>query len=145
MLLQRLINDPASGFNYDYMGAAEYENGATKNGRIALARLYLAGNFVARRIQLAEKMGRMTSPPISVLAMGSAETLDRLGDQATIKITKAPLRIRQASYSGWMNVGDSVENTEPLMFVRLDAPEEEIVMRVRQFLDDPIKGERVTQ
>lgn len=138
MLLQRLVNDDDTGFGYDYMGSAEYENGATKNGRTALARLFLNGDLCARRIRFSEKMGRMMAPSIDVLAMGGEETLEHLGDPAVISVTKEPFYIHRAKYAGWMQVGWDEESIDPLMLVRLDAPDEEIKARVSAFLKDPI-------
>lgn len=40
MLLQRMIRENEIGFNYDYMGYAEYEFGATSKSREAIARSF---------------------------------------------------------------------------------------------------------
>ena len=139
MLLQRLVTDENVGFNYDYMGAAEYEFGATRNGRLALARLFVEDKMSARKIQLHEKIGKMKGEPITVLAIGSAETLDTLGNPAVLPVTKEAFHLHQAKYVGWMHVGHS-EQVEPLLFVRCDMPGEEISQRVQSFLKEFIDG-----
>jgi len=139
MLLQRLVTDEDVGFNYDYMGSAEYEYGATRNGRLALARLFVEDKMCARKIQLQEKIGSNKSAPITVLAVGSAETLDALGNPAVLPVTKEAFRLHQAKYAGWMHVGPS-EEVEPLLFVRCDMPGEEISRRVQSFLKEFIDG-----
>lgn len=141
MLLQRLVTDEDVGFNYDYMGAAEYEYGATRNGRLALARLFLDDKMCARKIKVSESIGRMKGEPITVLAIGSAETLDALGNPAVLPVTKEAFRLHQAKYAGWMHVGPS-EEVEPLLFVRCDMPGEEISQRVQSFLKEFIDGLR---
>lgn len=137
MLLQRLVNDEDVGFNYDYMGAAEYEYGATRNGRMAIARLFLDGKMCARRVQFQEKHGRTTEQAITVLALGSAETLDKLGNPMVISTTKEAFRTHSSKIAGWLHVGHS-DNVEPLMLLRLDAPGQEVTERVQAFLKDPI-------
>ncbi len=44
-LLQRLQLDKKSGLNYEYMGYAEYEFGATAKARAALAELFVDGEL----------------------------------------------------------------------------------------------------
>lgn len=137
MFLQRLIADEEVGFNYDYMGSVEYENGATRNGRMALANLFVDGKMCARKIKMCEKIGKMKHDPIEVLAIGSTETLDALGNPAVISVTKEAFHLHQAKYIGWMHVGHS-EKVEPLLFVRCDMPGDEISDRVNKFLKGPI-------
>ena len=75
MLLQRLIDNPITGFNYDYMGAAEYEYGATSHGRTGLARAWLEKDFTAQKVMFIETVRDRKSAPIEVLVMGRPETI----------------------------------------------------------------------
>lgn len=139
MLMQRLTAAGSVGFGYDYMGSAEYENDAPRAAREALARLFIEGALVARTTRLAEMMGRMTSPSVDVVVMGSPAEIERLGDPAVIRVTKEPLRVTQDGIAGWMKLPESGEKDfSPLLVVRLTMPEEEIASRVESFLSDPI-------
>lgn len=142
MLLQRLVDSECKGFGYDYMGASEYENGATTNGLAALARLFLDGRLVARKAGFGEIHGRMRGEYVTVLAIGSEETLDRLGDPMDIKVTHEPFHAHRARITAWMAVDMEPVRVEPLMLVRIEAPDEQIMERVSLFLKEAIEYEK---
>ena len=142
MLLQRLVDSECKGFGYDYMGASEYENGATTNGLAALARLFLDGRLVARKAGFGEIHGRMRGEYVTVLAIGSEETLDRLGDLMDIKVTHEPFHAHRARITAWMAVDMDPARVEPLMLVRIEAPDEQIMERVSLFLKEAIEYEK---
>ena len=58
IFLQRLIVDQDIGLNYDYMGAAEFEFGATADAREALARFHLKGELVCQKVRFFARWGR---------------------------------------------------------------------------------------
>lgn len=134
MLLQRLTLDDRIGFNYDYMGAAEYENGATRVGRTAIAQAFIDKTIEARPIQFIETYGKYRSEPVEVIAMGTAETLDRLGPVAEINAWKEAFHTNDKKIVGWMNVG--WDRAEPLILLRTDTAD--LQSRVNQFFADPI-------
>ena len=142
MLLQRLVDSECKGFGYDYMGASEYENGATTNGLAALARLFLDGRLVARKAGFGEIHGRMRGEYVTVLAIGSEETLDRLGDLMDIKVTHEPFHAHRARITAWMAVDMDPARVEPLVLVRIEAPDEQIMERVSLFLKEAIEYEK---
>lgn len=142
MLLQRLVDSETRGFGFDYMGASEYENGATTNGMAALARLFLEGRLVARKTGFGEIHRRMRGEYVTVLAIGSAETLDRLGDPMDIRVTHEPFHAHRARITAWMAVDMDRAMLEPLMLVRIEAPDEQIMERVSLFLKDAIEYEK---
>jgi len=141
MLLQRLVADPDIGFNYDYMGSAEYEFGATRRGRMALAQIFVEDRMVARRVAFVEQFGFNTFDPIQVLALGSADMLDGLGDPMTIRAYKEAFRTRSPDIIGWMNVSQD-RAVKPLLLVRLGADPGEAQDRIGKFLKDPIEALR---
>lgn len=139
MLLQRLNKDDTAGFNYDYMGSAEYEYGSTRKGRVAIARLFLEGKMCARSVKFQEVIGKNEFEPIGVLAIGTSEALDKLGNPMKIRVTQESFRTREEDIVGWLHVSMDEEDFDPLMMIRLDMPADEIHVRVEQFLADPIK------
>ena len=79
---------------------------------------------------------------VTVLAMGSAETLDRLGDPMDIRVTHEPFPAHRARITAWMAVDMDRAVLEPLMLVRIEAPDEQIMERVSLFLKDAIEYEK---
>lgn len=128
MLLQRLLADDRAdgcGLNYDYMGSAEFEFGATREARIKLANLQIEGKLVGKQVRLYEKWGRSNRGPIDVYLFGSQEYIDKLlsnppvlslgvnGDLIVCP-TKEAARIDDIRYIGWMQV----RSNEPLLIIR---------------------------
>lgn len=138
MLLQRLVADDKSGFNYDFMGAAEYENGATMNGRTQIAELFLRDKMQARVIDFIEVIGRNEQSLVSVLAMGTPAFLDQLGNPAKISVWKETFRTSDKNIIGWLNVAWPGRSLDPFMMVRMSEGAD-IQQRIEKFLKDPIE------
>lgn len=136
MFLQRLLADDTIGFRYDFMGSAEYENGATRTGRLEIAKAYLAGTIEARAITFIEVHGKSVGEPVEVMALGRTEFLDKLGKIAEIRTTKEAFRTREEGIIGWMNVG--WDACEPLLLLRADGYK--LQERLDKFMADPIKA-----
>lgn len=129
MLLQRLIKDSDCGFNYDYMGYAEYENGATANGRVKLAETFVDGRLVARQINFHG---------VPVLALGSESIINEIGAAFNPNISKTSFRVDDPKIVAWMQVGWFGQGFEPLLMVRLSLGGDEISKCVQSFLDRAI-------
>ncbi len=139
MFLQRLTHDDTSGFNYDHMGSAEYEFGVTRDARTAMAKLFISDGMKARAIDFVEKIGKNESSPVLVLALGSEETLDKLGNPAIIQVTKEPFRTSNRNINGWMLVDPENKDVTPLMLLRVT---DDVQERLGKFLKDPIAALR---
>jgi hypothetical protein len=147
MLLQRLIADKDSGFNYDYMGSAEFEFGATSIAREALARLVMRKKLAARESRFFVKWGRTTHGPIDVYVFGLQKTLDDIGI-APLPGTKVPYdllvtadkenaRMDNDRILGWM----SVRSDSPILILRrtednLDRGNKFLQMFINQILKE---------
>lgn len=140
MLLQRLIADPKCGFNYDYMGSAEYEFGATALARTDFARQYIAGNIAAKRMTFIEQVNRFNGngharAGIDVVVYSTKEVIEGFGDELTIQVTKETFRTDNPKYLGWMKVtGPRSTPPAPLFIVRADVD----LTNVDKFFKDPI-------
>jgi hypothetical protein len=143
MLLQRLVRDETAGFNYDYMGAAEYEFGATRNGRGALATAFIEGKLHARPIQFREVHYGSVLPPVNVLAVGSKEVIDNIvAAGGKISVIKETFRTNDSNIVGWMNVGWEMRRTTPLLLVRQSLHPADITARTKKFLEPFIEQAR---
>lgn len=138
MLLQRLVTDDKIGFNYDYMGSAEYENGATKKGRTAIAQAFLDGKIKAKATNFVEMIGPNHDTGIPVVVMGLAETIDSIGDELEIRVFKETFRTRDKNMVGWMNVAWHGHELNPLLIVRADLSDAQ--ERINKFFG-PVIGE----
>lgn len=138
MLLQRLKPDDTCGLNYDYMGAAEYEFGATANGRLAIARLFLNKEMAARTIRFVEVHGMSERAPVDVLAVGTQDMLANIAGTAKIRVIKEAFRTDDPRIIGWMNVGHD-ENVTPFLMVRLSIGVDNVQKRIQAFLERPIE------
>ena len=118
MYLQRLVADKEIGFNYDYMGSAEYEFGATLNGRSAFARAYLEGDIAAKKTLFVEKFYGSLSKPVEVVVMGRKKDIEAIGAEMVISVTKESFRTESSKIIGWMNVGR--ESCTPFFIMRAD-------------------------
>lgn len=143
MLLQRLVKDETAGFNYDYMGSAEYEFGATRNGRGALALAFINSNFHARVIDFREVHYGSVLPPVTVIAMGSKDAIDDLAAAGgKISVIKETFRTNDSNIVGWMNVGWEMRRTTPLLLVRQSLHPADITARTKKFLEPFIEQAR---
>ena len=137
MHLQRLVAHDKVGFNYQYMGAAEYENGATTHGREAIAELFLRDRMQACIIDFIEVTGHHECKPVPVLAMGTPGFIEQLGNPARIKVTKERFGTSDKNVIGWLNVAWPGRDIDPFMMVRLSEGDA-IQGRIEKFLKDPI-------
>ena len=141
MLLQRLITDNNVGFNYDYMGAAQYEFGATTNGRTKFAQAYLEGNIAAKKMKFVELINMFNGNghsrrAIDVVVYTTKEALATMGDTFTAQVTKEHFRTDDPKIVAWMSVGiPNGREFAPLFIVRDDP---EMIARVDLFFKDPI-------
>src|SRR3546814_8720923 len=97
MYLQRLIADPKIGFNYDYMGAAEYEFGVTAEARLAIAKAYLDRDIGAKFTNLIEIHGRTRSSPVQARALARTSTIAQRSDGHTTELQS----LMRLSYAGF--------------------------------------------
>lgn len=123
MLLQRLVVDPKIGFNYDYMGYAEFEFGATTTARTALAELWLDKAMCTAAVSL-----KTQDEQVDVAVFGSADVIARLTPVTTIRWEKSGLRVDQPKIVGWMGV-----HSLPVIFLR-DVERRVQIDRLERFL-----------
>jgi hypothetical protein len=144
MYLQRLIEDDKTGFNYDYMGRAEYEFGATMNARKALAAKHLDGEIQVRILNFIEIIGKNESKPVEVAVLAPEGTfclLDIEDDTLRIKVTGEPFRTASPNIIGWMNIEeDDCGTVIPMLMVRTDA--DDISNRIEKFTSGLIRKMR---
>jgi len=110
MLLQRLITDEKIGFNYDYMGAAEFETGGQRNTRAVLAAAWREGTIKAVKTTLKTQHG----DAVPMVVFGTASDLEKVGPEFYVTLQKAHLRANDDKVRGWITVDASVY----LVFVR---------------------------
>jgi hypothetical protein len=138
MYLQRLVADDKSGFNYDYMGSAEYEFGATRKTRSKIAYYFARGNISAKRISFVERMWNGSRlKPVDTVIIGRKDYISSLDDELVIKISKEAFRTQSTDIIGWMNV-DPYREAEPFVIVRADLPD--VQKRIDMFFGDFIKA-----
>lgn len=139
MLLQRLIADPKCGFNYDYMGSAEYEFGSTMRARTDFARHYLAKKITAKRMSFIEQVNRFNGngharAGIDVVVFSTKEIIEGFSDELTIQVTQETFRTDNPKIIGWMKVDVNGAPPAPLFIVRADVD----LTSVDKFFKDPI-------
>lgn len=130
MLLQRLIIDGDIGFNYDYMGNALFENGATASGRAALAQAYVDGNLQSKFIDLITVRNRMESAPIKVAVLAHKDHIAEMGDTVKVSTLSEMAQVDREDIVAWMNVG--WDGVDPFLLIR--ASVEDRGSRVESFL-----------
>lgn len=116
LYMQRLVPNPNVGFNYDYMGAAEYEFSATKAGREALAKAYIEKDIMASRVLVSED----DSTPIELIAIGRKEFILNNPSMDFVRL-KERMRLDDSRFIGWMSV--QWKNPTPLLLLRPEYPE----------------------
>jgi hypothetical protein len=123
MLLQRLKADPKIGLNYDHMGYAEFEFGATRKSRLRIASLLLERKLTMVKARFFDKWGMSTFGPVDVYVFGSKEGIAKLGMKQDhpsvpfdllVRTEKSPSRADNLDMLGWM----SVRTDEPVLIVR---------------------------
>lgn len=110
MLLQRLISDENIGFNYDYMGSAEFEWGGQRNTRASLAAAWRDGKIKAGKTVLKTQHGDV----VPMVVFGTEKDLSKIGPELVIMLQKSGLHAEDERIRGWLTV-DQAAN---LVFVR---------------------------
>lgn len=111
MLLQRLISDDKIGFNYDYMGSAEFEfTDGQLNTRAILASAWREGSIKAVKTTLKTQHGDV----IPMIVFGTADDLAKIGAEYFVTLQKSTLRASSERIRGWLTVDAPVH----LVFVR---------------------------
>lgn len=110
MLLQRLVSDDKIGFNYDYMGAAEFEMDGQRNTRAVLAGAWRKSTIKAVKTTLKTQHG----DAVPMVVFGTAGDLEKVGPEFFVNLQKSTLRANDDKVRGWMTVSAPVH----LVFVR---------------------------
>jgi hypothetical protein len=142
-LLQRLVADAVIGFNYDYMGIDQFENGSTSRARAELAGFMLDKTIAARRVMFKGTWG-VTTIEFKAVVIGNPELVDTLGPMLHLSLNKAPLLHQDPRIRAWMTVGD---DTHKLVVFRDedDARYQDNLARLEKFLQpfaEQIKAKR---
>lgn len=141
MLLQRLVADSKCGLNYDYMGSAEYEFGATANGRSGLAKAFLEDDLKFKWFDFVEVRGRFSYPPVQVVGLARQKMIDQIPGTFRVNVTKENFRTDNSRIIGWMLVdyaGRTCGPTDnPLLILRanLDDIQNRFVNFLQPFVD----------
>lgn len=140
-LLQRMIADKEIGFNYDSMGFAEFEYGATGRARGELAGFMLDGKMTARRINFKGTWG-ITKVKFPAIVIGEKEFVDNMKPDFSVTMEKGFMRNDDEKILGWMIIGD---HSHKLFIIRDDKNYQENIDRLEKFLKpfaDQIAEER---
>jgi hypothetical protein len=131
-LLQRLIVDAVIGFNYDYMGFGEYENGSTSRARAELAGFMLDKAITARRVMFKGRWG-VNTIEFKAIVIGNPEIVDTLGPTLHLSLDKGAMLSEDHRIKGWMTIGDE---THKLVIFRDgdDASYQDNLARLEKFL-----------
>lgn len=129
-LLQRLVADREIGFNYDQMGFAEFEFGATAKARGEIAMFAVDHKITARRVKFVGVWG-VTKVKFDAVVIGEQETVDGLPDTLKLQMERGFMRNDDPTIVGWMTVGDTAKK---VMIFRDDASLPQNLERVEKFL-----------
>lgn len=110
MLLQRLISDEKIGFNYDYMGSAEFEWGGQRNTRAVLATAWRDGTIKAAKTVLKTQHG----DAVPMVVFGTPKDLEKIGPELVVMLQKSGLHADDERIRGWLTVDYPLH----LVFVR---------------------------
>ncbi len=102
-LLQRMIADEKIGFNYDFMGSAEFENGSTTRARAELAGFMLDGMMTARRISFKGTWG-VTKVKFPAIVIGEKNFIEQMKPELSVTMEKGFMRDKDDTILGWMVV-----------------------------------------
>lgn len=105
-LFQRLVSEEAIGFNYDFMGYAEFEYGAPRDARSEIASFWVNNKISAKKVEFTGTMGRMKTKFPAVI-VGEKEYLDSLSSNFKSSVDKTGMREDNPKILGWMTVGSS--------------------------------------
>lgn len=111
MLLQRLISDEKIGFNYDYMGAAEFDfTNGQRNTRASLAAAWRDGKIKAVKTVLKTQHGDV----VPMVVFGNEKDVAQFGPEHVIMLQKGRLAADNSTIRGWLTVDQAVS----VVFVR---------------------------
>jgi hypothetical protein len=130
-LLQRLIRHPMIGFEYDQMGYAEFEYGATAKARDQLAGFMRNGTISAKRVAFKGTWGKSKSE-FKAVVVGDKALLDTVGPGLSVQLEKSSMRAHDESILGWMTVGD---HDQKIVIFRDDESYAKNVDRLQLFLE----------
>jgi hypothetical protein len=102
-LLQRMIADEKIGFNYDFMGFSEFENGSTTRARAELAGFMLDGTMTARRVNFKGTWG-VTKVKFPAIVIGEKKFVDQMKPELSVTMEKGFMRDQDEDILGWMVV-----------------------------------------
>ena len=130
-LMQRLIADENTGFNYDYMGYAEFEFGAPGRSRLQLAKYWLDNNITARKIKMnvSKRPTQYEMVIIGETANVNAFTTEEV-NAFRLHPDKTGLRYENEDIIGWV----SLHSYSPLLFLRDDKNLNANLERLEKFL-----------
>lgn len=129
-LLQRMIADENIGFNYDYMGAAEFEHGATTRARGKLAGFMLDGQMTARRVNFKGTWG-VTKVKFPAIVIGEKRYVDQMKPELSVTMEKGSMRNQDENILGWMIVD---KDCSKLFILRDDENYPVNINRLEKFL-----------
>jgi hypothetical protein len=129
-LLQRMIADKDIGFNYDFMGFAEFENGSTTRARAELAGFMLDGKMTARRINFKGTWG-VTKVKFPIILIGEKQFIDQMKPELSVTMEKGFMRDQDETILGWMIVDTDYNK---LFILRDDANYPANIDRLEKFL-----------
>jgi hypothetical protein len=129
-LLQRMIADENIGFNYDSMGFAEFEYGATSRARGELAKCMLDGHLTARRVNFKGTWG-VTKVRFPAIVIGEKQFVDQMKPELSITMEKSFMRNQDEDILGWMIVD---RDYNKLFILRDDANYPANIDRLEKFL-----------
>lgn len=133
--LQRLIIDEKCGFNYDSMGYAEFEFGATALARSELAEFTLDKTIHAKRVRFIGTYG-VTKIEFPAVMIGEKAFLETIGVDLKVTMEKTLVRNDDPKILGWMNVG---RGQHKFILFRDDKNFSANVDRLEKFLDPFVK------
>lgn len=134
--VQRLVKDDKVGFNYDYMGYAEYEGGTTGMARFSFAECYVEGKTKAQRVTLRDSQDPLNKK-IDCVIIGHPVIVDKLGGDICVRNAKGHLGLNDDSVVAWMPVIPWSPMDEPLLIIRADLTD--MQQRVTDFYKQPIE------
>lgn len=141
--LQRLILDKACGFNYDFMGYAEFEGGATLNGRTAMAdglvnKIMAAKELDVKFYNIMNTGERGYQKPVPCIVIATVTALAAVRDTIEVRWEKTGPRQENDRIVGWMTVWrDSHPEDTPMLILKKDVPD--MQTRINQFFDPIMK------
>jgi hypothetical protein len=129
-LLQRMIADEKIGLNYDNMGYAEFEFGATARARAELAGFMLDGKMTARHVNFEATRG-VTKISFPAIVIGEKEFVDNMKPDLRVTMDKTLMRNESKDILGWMMIGD---HSHKLFILRNDENYKANIDRLEKFL-----------